>query len=159
MPLALRISQTVDAATLIPRPAISLWILRYPQPGFSRASRRIRALMFRRVAGLPVLACADLAAQRRRTMSRCQRRIVSRGNQQPQAPVPRFGYHGEQGREQCAVCPVQPRATWPPPLQDGDLMAQDQDLRSLPGLLTPGQAQVRCDLRGQEEHEPRAHDR
>jgi hypothetical protein len=33
--------------------------------------------MFRRVAGRPVLACADLAAQRRRTMSRCQRRIVS----------------------------------------------------------------------------------
>jgi hypothetical protein len=27
-------------------------------------------------------------------------------------------------------------------------MAQDQDLRSLPGLLTPGQAQARCDLRG-----------
>src|ERR1022692_2685447 len=42
MPLALRISQTVDAATLTPRPAISPWILRYPQSGFSRASRRIR---------------------------------------------------------------------------------------------------------------------
>ncbi len=33
--------------------------------------------MFRRVAGLPVLPRLDLAAQRRRTMSRCQRRIVS----------------------------------------------------------------------------------
>jgi hypothetical protein len=33
--------------------------------------------MFRRVAGLPVLPRMDLAAQRRRTMSRCQRRIVS----------------------------------------------------------------------------------
>ena len=77
MPLALRISQTVDAATLTPRPASSPWILRYPQPGFSRASRRTRAWMFRRVAGRPVLPRMDLAAQRRRTMSRCQRRIVS----------------------------------------------------------------------------------
>ena len=33
--------------------------------------------MFRRVAGRPVLPRMDLAAQRRRTMSRCQRRIVS----------------------------------------------------------------------------------
>jgi hypothetical protein len=31
----------------------------------------------RRVAGLPVLPRMDLAAQRRRTMSRCQRTIVS----------------------------------------------------------------------------------
>src|SRR6266571_4656803 len=52
-------------------------MLRYPQSGFSRASRRIRALMSRRVAGRPVLARADLAAQRRRTMSRCQRTTVS----------------------------------------------------------------------------------
>src|SRR6516164_9040590 len=33
MPLALRISHTVDAATLTPRPASSPWILRYPHPG------------------------------------------------------------------------------------------------------------------------------
>jgi hypothetical protein len=33
--------------------------------------------MLRRVAGLPVLLRMDLAAQRRRTMSRCQRTIVS----------------------------------------------------------------------------------
>ena len=77
MPLALRSSHTVDAATLTPRPASSPWILRYPHSGFSRASRRTRALMFRRVAGRPVLPRMDLAAQRRRTMSRCQRRIVS----------------------------------------------------------------------------------
>jgi hypothetical protein len=53
---------------LTPRPARSPWILRYAHSGFSRASRPIRALMFRRIAGRPVLACADLAAQRRRTM-------------------------------------------------------------------------------------------
>jgi hypothetical protein len=77
MPLLLRISRTVDAATFTPRPASSPWIRRYPHPGFSRASRRIRVRMFRRVAGRPVLPRMDLAAQRRRTMSRCQRRIVS----------------------------------------------------------------------------------
>jgi hypothetical protein len=77
VPLALRISHTVDAAMLTPRPASSPWILRSPHSGFSRASRRIRALMFRRVAGRPVLPCADLAAHRRRTMSRCQRTNVS----------------------------------------------------------------------------------
>jgi hypothetical protein len=48
-----------------------------PPAGFSRASRRTRALMLRRVAGLPVLPRVDLAAQRRQTMSRCQRTIVS----------------------------------------------------------------------------------
>jgi hypothetical protein len=77
MPLALRISRTVDAATFMPSPASSPWILRYPQPGFSRASRRTSARMLRRVAGRPVLPHADRAAQRRRTMSRCQRTIVS----------------------------------------------------------------------------------
>ncbi len=82
-----------------------------------------------------------------------------RGDQQPQAPAPRFGYHGEQGREQGTVCPVQPRATWPPPLQDGELMAKDQDLRGLPRILAPGQPQPPFDPRDQEEHEPQAHDR
>ena len=77
IPALFRISHTVDAAIFTPRPASSPWILRYPQPGFSRASRRTRALMFRRVAGLPVLPRWDLAAQRRRMMSRCQRRTVS----------------------------------------------------------------------------------
>jgi hypothetical protein len=43
----------------------------------SRASRRTSALMFLRAAGLPVLPRMDLAAQRRQTISRCQRRIVS----------------------------------------------------------------------------------
>jgi len=34
-------------------------------------------LIFRRIAGRPVLPRMDLVAQRRRTISRCQRRIVS----------------------------------------------------------------------------------
>jgi hypothetical protein len=61
----------------MPKPASSPWILRYPQPRFSRASRRTSAWMFLRVVGRPVLPRMDLAAQRRRTMSRCQRTIVS----------------------------------------------------------------------------------
>src|SRR5258707_674994 len=69
MPLALRISHTVDAATLTPSPASSPWILRYPQPWFWRASRRTRALIFLRIAGRPVLPRMDLVAQRRRTIS------------------------------------------------------------------------------------------
>jgi hypothetical protein len=48
-----------------------------PQPGLSRASRSTRALMFRRVAGRPVLPRSDLAAQRQRAMPRCQRGTVS----------------------------------------------------------------------------------
>src|SRR6266581_3688679 len=76
-PLALRISPTVDAATLTPSPASSPWILRYPHPGFSRASRRTRALIFRRIAGRPVLPRMDLVARRRRAISRYQRKIVS----------------------------------------------------------------------------------
>jgi hypothetical protein len=68
---------TVDAAIFTPSPAGSPWILRYPQPGFSRAGRRTRAWMFRRVVGRPVLPRRDLAAQRRRTISLCQRTLVS----------------------------------------------------------------------------------
>jgi hypothetical protein len=60
----------------MPSPASSPWIMRYPQPGFSRASRRTSARMLRRVAGRPVLPRLDLAAWRW-TMSRCQCTIVS----------------------------------------------------------------------------------
>ena len=40
IPAVLGISHAVDAATFTPRPASSPWILRYPQSGFSRASRK-----------------------------------------------------------------------------------------------------------------------
>jgi hypothetical protein len=159
MPLLLRISHTVDAATFTPRPAIPPWIPRYPQPGFSRASRRIRALMFRRVAGRPVLPRMDLAAQRRRTMSRSQRSTVSGGYQQPQVPAACFLYRAEQGREQGPVRPIQLRSAGALPLQYGELMAQHQDLRGLPRLLAPGQPQPRRNPCDQEEHEPQAHER
>src|ERR1019366_6420811 len=111
MPLALRISHTVDAATLTPSPPSSPWILRYPHSVFSGASRRTRALIFRRIAGRPVLPRMDLVAQR------------------PQAVSAGFRYHAEQCREQGPVRPVQLQAARLPPPQDPDLVAQDQDLR------------------------------
>jgi hypothetical protein len=81
-----------------------------------------------------------------------------RGDQQPH-PVPaRFGYHAEQGREQGPVRPVQIRAARLPPLQYGELVAQDQDLRGLPRFLTPRQPQPGSRPRGQEKDEPQAHD-
>jgi hypothetical protein len=82
-----------------------------------------------------------------------------RGDQQPQPLAPRFRYHAEQGREQCPVRPVQVQAARLPPLQDGELVAQDQDLSGLPRFLTPGQPQPRCRPGDQEEGEPQAHDR
>ena len=57
----------------------------------------------------------------------------------PIDPAPRFGYHGEQDRRQGRGLPLQPRAAWPP-LQDGERMAQDQDLRGPPRLLALGHA-------------------
>jgi hypothetical protein len=57
------------------------------------------------------------------------------GYQQPQPSSVRFRYHAGQGREQCPVRPVQARAARLPPLQDGELVAQDQDLGGRAGLL------------------------
>jgi hypothetical protein len=55
--------------------------------------------------------------------------------------------------------PVQARAARLPPLQDGELVAQDQDLGGLPGFLMPGHSLSGCHPRDQEEDEQKAHDR
>jgi hypothetical protein len=47
-------------------------------------------------------------------------------------------YHAEQSRDQCPVRPAQVRAARLPPLQNGELVAQDQDLCGLPCLFTLG---------------------
>ena len=52
-PSALRISQTVEEATLIPRVASLPCTRRYPQFGFSLTRRRTRARMERTVGGRP----------------------------------------------------------------------------------------------------------
>jgi hypothetical protein len=44
-------------------------------------------------------------------------------------------------------------------LQNGELMAQDQDFRGLPRLRAPRQPQPRGDPLDQEEHEPQTHNR
>jgi hypothetical protein len=49
---------------------------RSPDESYFRAGQA-RALMFRRVTGRPILPLVDRTAQRHRTMSRCQRRMVS----------------------------------------------------------------------------------
>jgi hypothetical protein len=82
-----------------------------------------------------------------------------RGNEQPQPLASRFRYDAEQGSEQGTVRPVQLRPPLLPALQNGELVAQDQDLRGLPHLLTPRQPQPGGDPRNQEEHEPQTHDR
>jgi hypothetical protein len=82
-----------------------------------------------------------------------------RGDQQPQPLASRFRYHAEQGREQCPVRPGQVRAVRLPPLQDSELVMQDQDLCGLPCLLTPGQPQPRGHPRDEKEGEPQTHDR
>ena len=64
-----------------------------------------------------------------------------RGDQQPRSVAAGFRYHAGQRREQGPVRPVQLRAARLPPLQDGELAAQDQDLCGLPCLLAPGQPQ------------------
>jgi hypothetical protein len=68
-------------------------------------------------------------------------------------------YDAEQGREQGLVRPVQLRAARLMALQDGELVAQDQDLGGLPRILAPGQPRPREHPRDQEEGEPQAHDR
>src|ERR1019366_5215518 len=94
-----------------------------------------------RVAGWPVLPRTDRAAWRRRMMSRCQRRIVS-GVTSSRNPWRRaLGITPGSGREQGPVRPVQLRAARLLPLQDRELVAQDQDLGGFPRLLAPGQPQ------------------
>ena len=60
----------------MPSPASSPVIRRYPQCSLSAAMRNTRRTTWRWVGGRPGLFGLDLAAQRRRTISRCQRRIV-----------------------------------------------------------------------------------
>jgi hypothetical protein len=66
----------VDGATVMPSPASSPWIRRYPQDSFSRASRSTTDRTLRCVAGRPDRPRRDKRPRRRRTMSRCQRKIV-----------------------------------------------------------------------------------
>lgn len=70
-------AHTVEAATLAPRTRSSPWIRRYPQLGFSLARRRTRTRTDRMMRGRPGRFGRDILAWRRRSRSRCQRRMVS----------------------------------------------------------------------------------
>jgi hypothetical protein len=95
--------------------------------------------MFRRVVGRPVLPRMDLAAQRQRTMSRCQRTIVS-GVTSSLSPWRRaFGIRPSRAASRARSAQFSFGRVRLPPLQDGELVAQDQDLCGLPTLLTPRQ--------------------
>ena len=111
----------LDAAIFTPRPASSPWILRYPRSVFYRASRRTRALMLRRVAGLAGLAADGPGGPAAADDVAVPAHDRVRGYQQPQPVVAHLLYHGEQGRVQRPVRPVQIRATRLPPLQDGEV--------------------------------------
>jgi hypothetical protein len=76
IPASLRICQTVDGATVMSSPASSPWMRRYPHDSFSRARRSTADRTLRCVAGRPDRPRRDIHAHRRRTMSRCQRKIV-----------------------------------------------------------------------------------
>jgi pimeloyl-ACP methyl ester carboxylesterase len=75
-PAAFMISHTVDAPRVCPRPASSPWMRRYPQVGFSRASRLMRTRAPRVVEGRPGIRIR-VVLQRRATRARCQPRIVA----------------------------------------------------------------------------------
>jgi hypothetical protein len=83
----------------------------------------------------------------------CRSRIVS-GAISSRAVGAVLWYHAKQARSAQVSFG---RCGCRPP-QDGELMAQDQDFRGLPGLLTPRQPQPGGRPRGQEKDEPQAHD-
>ena len=157
MPLALRISQTVDAATLTPQALAS--------PAMDPAIPPVGVL-----AGYPADQCPDVAAGRRAGPAACgpggpaaagdvavPAQIVS-GVISSRSPGAVLWVSAKQGREQGPVRPGQVRAARLPPLQDSELIAQDQDFRGLLGLLTPRQPQPGGRPRGQKKDEPQAHD-
>jgi len=76
-PSTLRISQTVEVATLIPRVGSSPWMRRYPQDRFSRARRRTRVRTERTVGGRPRRFGFEMFACRALITLRCQRSTVS----------------------------------------------------------------------------------
>jgi hypothetical protein len=86
VPCLLRISRAAGGATAMPGPASSPAIRRYPQRSLPAAMPSTSQTMRRRAGSHPGLLDPDLAAQRRRTTSRSQRRIVPGAMNQCSAP-------------------------------------------------------------------------
>jgi hypothetical protein len=89
-------------ATLTPSLASSPWILRYPHPGSPLLAGGPRALMFRRVAGRPVLPRLGSGGPAAPDDVAVPARDRVRGDQQEPVAA-RFRYRAEQGREQCPI--------------------------------------------------------
>jgi hypothetical protein len=120
-------------------PADAVSVVAAGSLGVLRATRRTRAPMFRRVAGRPDLPRMDRAAQRRRTMFRCQCTIVSGVTSSPARGGRAFGITPSgAGPSRARSAHAELRAARLPPLQDREQVAQDQDFGGLPRLLTPG---------------------
>jgi hypothetical protein len=111
--------------------------------------------MVRRVRERPGCVCWDLRTQRRRTMSRRQRNTVC-GLTNRRSPT--LGDDGEQQRDQRPVGPRQLRSTVDLALQHPELMAQQQDLRRPPRLLTTRQAQPPKQPADHQETQSQTHD-
>ena len=158
IPALLRICHTVDGATVMPSPASSPWIRRYPHDSFSRASRSTTDRTLRRTGGRPDRPRRDRRAQRRRTMSRCQRKIGAGSDDQPHRGEALDRQRPGEQRQPRPVRPRQPRMS-PRPLAQGDreLMAQHQDLGVLPPRLPARQAQQRHGTGDDQEDQLQAH--
>ena len=158
MPAFLRICQTVDGATPMPSPASSPWIRWYPHDSFSRASRSTTDRTLRCVAGRPERPRRDRRAHRRRTTSRCHRKIVpgeSRSAHRREALDRQRP--GQQGQPR-PVRPRQPRmSSRPLTLGDSELVPQHQDLGVLPARLPARQAQLRHRTGHDQEDQFQAH--
>jgi hypothetical protein len=76
LPVACRISHTVEAAIVYSSRASSPWIRLWPQVGFSRAIRRISVLSDATVDGRPGRR-RSVKLHFRATRLRCQRKIVA----------------------------------------------------------------------------------
>jgi hypothetical protein len=128
----------------MPSPASSPWIRRYPDDSFSRASRSTTDRTLRWAAGRPDRPRRDRRAHRRRTMSRCQRKIVPGVTI---SCIAREALCRHRPRKERQPRPVRPRQTRmsarPPALGHSELIAQHQDLGVLPPPLPPRQPQQR----------------
>jgi hypothetical protein len=131
MPAFLRICQTVDGATVMPSPASSPWIRRYPGPAVAPPTASFGALPPQDGAR------GDDQPHRGETVDR----------QRP----------GQQGKQR-PVRPRQPGAS-PRPLTPGDseLVAQHEDLGVLPPRLLARQAQQRHGTGNDQEDQLQAH--
>ena len=158
MPAFLRICQTMAGATVMPSPASSPWIRRYPQDPFSRASRSVTDRTLRCVAGAPGAASSRPA--RLPAADDVPLPAQDRAGSDDQ-PHRRRALRRHRPRKERQPRPVRPRQTQASarPLAPGhsELMAQHENLGVLPPPLPPRQAQQRYATGDNQEDQPQPH--